>query len=165
MRSYAGRVAGRDESDGTTKGSLPQVWRIPPWQPAALLMLTTVLAAVDIYLRPSTIPAVAAAFVAVSALVAAVCALRYLLVADEDGLWVRHVVSETLVEWQDVERVEMTTAHRSGMTVRITRHNGSYVDVPPSLLLPTLPTTLPKTRSRIHSVATRLNALAAARQA
>lgn len=128
------------------------------------MLLTTALAALDIYRRPSAIPAFAAAFVAVSALVAAVCAMRYLLVADEDGLWVRRIFSETLVEWRDVDRVEMTTAHRSGMTVRITRHDGRYVDVPPSLLLPTLPTTLPKTRSRIHTVAMRLNALAVARQ-
>jgi Bacterial PH domain len=157
-------VAGRGEADEATKGSLPQVWRIPPWQAAALLLLTTALAAIDIYARPSAIPAFAVAFVAVSALVAAVCAIRYLLVADEDGLWVRRVASETLVAWPDVERVELTTAHRSGMTVRITRHDGSYVDVPPSLLLPTVPTTIVKTRSRIHTVATRLNALAAAQQ-
>ncbi|MDT4926880.1 MAG: hypothetical protein QOG01_4593 [Pseudonocardiales bacterium] len=148
----------------TTRASLPQAWHIPPWQPAALLVLTSALAALDIYGRPSTIVMIAAAIVAVAALVAAVCALRYVLIADEDGIWVRRLLTVVLVEWPDVARVEMTTAHRNGMTVRITRHNGSYVDVPPSLLLPTVPTTMPRARSLIHGVATSLNDLAAARQ-
>ncbi|HEX3335305.1 MAG TPA: hypothetical protein VHS54_02520 [Jatrophihabitans sp.] len=148
----------------TTNASLPQVWRIPPWQPAVLFLLTTVLAAVDIYGHPSAVPMFAAALVAVAALVAAVCALRYLMVADDDGIWIRKVFTVSLIEWPDVARAEMTTAHRTGVTVRIIRHDDSYVDVPPSLVLPTLPTTQPNARSMIHSVAMRLNAIAATRQ-
>jgi hypothetical protein len=157
-------VADRDEAPLTAQASLPQVWRIPPWQPAVLLLLTTVLAAVDIYGHPSTVAMIVAAFLAIAALVAAVCAVRYALVADEDGIWVRKVFTVTLVEWTDLAHAELTTAHRTGMTVRITRHDDSYVDVPPSLLLPTVPTTMPKARSIIHNVAMRLNAIAAAHQ-
>jgi hypothetical protein len=46
------------------------------------------------------------------------------------------------------------------VTVRITRRNGSYVDVPSSLVLPTLPTGIRKARSRVSAVAMRLTELA-----
>jgi hypothetical protein len=128
------------------------------------LLLTTVLAAVDIYARPSIIPLLAAAFFAGAALLGAVCAIRFLLVADDDGIWVRRLISVTLVEWSDVDYVALTTEHRSGMTVRINRRDGSHVDVPPSLLLPTVPTKIPTARAMVHGVANRLNALAAARR-
>jgi hypothetical protein len=137
------------------------VWRIPPWQPAALIVLATVLIAIDIYGRPSPGLMLMAGFVAAAALVAAGCAVRYLLVADEDGIWVRRVFTQELVEWHDVAHIEMTTAHRNGMTVRITRVSGAYVDVPPSLLLPTLPMNMRKVRSIVHGTATYLSDLAA----
>jgi len=140
------------------------VWRIPPWQPAALVLLATALGALDIYGRPSSILMIVAAFGAVASLVAAGLWLRYALVADEDGIWVRRVFATDLVEWRDVAEVAMTSAHRSGVTVRITRVDGTYVDVPPSLLLPTRPMTIPKVRSLIHGVATHLGQLAAAHQ-
>jgi hypothetical protein len=146
-----------------TRAGLPQVWRIPPWQAAALLLLTTVLAAVDLYARPSVVPMLVAAFVAVMALFAAVGAIRFLLVADEDGIWVRRLFTVTLVGWADIERVEMASAHRGGMTVRITRRDGTCVDVPPSLVLPAMPTTLPNARRLVQGVANELNSLAAAR--
>jgi hypothetical protein len=150
-------------ADSDPAHRLPQVWRIPPWQPAALILTATALAAVDIYVRPAPLAMFAAAFVAAAALLAAVCAMRYLLVADEDGIWVRRVFREVLVEWGEIARVEMTT-HRGAMTVRVTRTNGSYVDVPPSLLLPTVPRTLPKVRTIIHGVAMHLGDLATAQQ-
>jgi len=164
LRPYAGGVPRPAETQGTTRQNLPQVWRIPPWQPAALVLLATALGALDIYGHPSSIWMIMAAFVAVAALVAAGCWLRYLLVADEDGIWVRRIFAEELVEWRDVAHVAMTSAHRNGMTVRITRVDGSYVDVPPSLLLPTRPTRMPDVRSQIHGIATHLGQLAAAHQ-
>jgi hypothetical protein len=157
-------VAAPEERHGGARLSLPQVWRIPPWQPAALLLLTTGLGAVDIYGRPSTIPMIAAAFVAIAAFVAAVCAMRYLLVADEDGIWVRRVFTQKLVEWHDVARIETTARHRSGITVRIIRDDESYVDVPPSLVLPARPTTIPRAHSIVHRVARQLSELAAAQR-
>jgi hypothetical protein len=159
QQPYAGGVP-RPAERGTTPQSLPQVWRIPPWQPAALVLLATALGALDIYVRPSSIWMIMAALGAVAALGAAALWLRYLLVADEDGLWVRRAFAEELVEWRDVADVAMTSGHRNGMTVRITRVDGSYVDVPPALLLPTRPTTMPKVRSLIHGIATHLDQLA-----
>jgi hypothetical protein len=155
-------VAESEQAPGTADRSLPQVWRISPWQALALLLLTTLLAAVDLYSDVSAMAKVAAAVVAVAALAAASCALRYLLVVDEDGIWVRRLFTVVLVEWPDVDHAEMSTARRSGVTVRIYRHDGTYVDVPPSLVLPTLPTSIPKARYAVHHVAMRLNDIAAA---
>lgn len=154
-------MAGPSKTTDSTRDKLPHVWRIPPWQPAALIVLATVLIAVDMYGRPSPGPMLMAGFVAAAALVAATFAIRYLLVTDADGIWVRRLFTQELVEWHDVAQIEMTTAHRNGMTVRITRGSGTHVDVPPSLLLPTLPMNMRKVRSIVHGTAMYLSEIAA----
>ena len=49
-------------------------------------------------------------------------------------------------------------------TVRITRRNGNFVDVPPSLFQPTLPTGARKALAIVGTAARRLNELAATGQ-
>ena len=145
--------------------SLPLVWRIPPWQPAGLILLAAVLLALVLYGHHSPGPLLLMAVIALAALVSAWYAARLLLVADEDGLWIRRAFSAPqLTEWRDVSRIEMEQVHGNTVTVRITRQNGSFADVPPSLLLPTLPTGIRKQRARVHSVAVQLNAVAVGRR-
>ncbi len=143
---------------------LPQEWRIPPWQPAGLLLAVSVLAALDIYGDPSTAVKIAAAFLALVLLVGAVLATRYLLVADEQGIWVRNVFGEVGVPWSDLRDVDVIDSKRGASTVRIYRQDGTFVDVPPALLQPTLPTKIEKARAVVHGVGARLEHLAATRR-
>jgi hypothetical protein len=160
-RPYAGAVREPAESQPAdsrpaTPPSLPRAWRIPPWQPAALILLGTVLIALDLYAHISTAAKATAALIALAALVAAGCAARFLLVADDDGIWVRRLFGERLVEWSEVAKVETVVLHRNAMTVRITRIDGSHLDVPPSLVQPALPTGMRKAQKAIGVVATEL---------
>jgi hypothetical protein len=93
--------------------------------------------------------------------VAAGLALRYLLVADEDGIWLRSVRSEQLVEWRDLADIDVTHVRGTTVTVRITRTDGKFVDVPPTLLQPTLPTGARRARTLVGLVARRLLEIAA----
>lgn len=149
----------------SVRGSqLPQEWRIPPWQPAVLMLVATGLLALDLYASLSPGALIMTAIIAAAALVGAVLAIRYVLVADDDGIWVRHIIRTDLVEWADVAEVEMAVGRRNSTTIRITRRAGGHVDVPPSLLLPTLPTKMARVRSIMHGTATQLSEFAAARQ-
>lgn len=150
--------------DRSGSQDLPQEWRIPPWQPAVLVLVATGLLALDLNAHLSAGALVMTGIIAAASLLGAVVALRYLLVADEDGIWVRHLVRTDLVEWSDVKDVEMAVGRRNATTIRISRWAGGHVDVPPSLLLPTLPTKMAKVRSIMHGTATHLKELAAARR-
>lgn len=143
---------------------MPQTWRIPSWQPAALILIAAVLLALDIYGSLGFGPLLLTAVLAGAALVSAGLAVRYLLVADEEGIWVRSVFSEQVVEWPDVADIDVTHVRGTTMTVRITRRNGKFVDVPPTLLQPTLPTGARKARAVVGTVARRLIDITAQQQ-
>jgi len=49
-------------------------------------------------------------------------------------------------------------AVRGSDTVRLVRQDGSYVDVPPSLLQPAKPTSKPRALAQLNSVANQLEA-------
>jgi hypothetical protein len=144
--------------------ALPREWRIPPWQPAALFLAVSALAAYDIYGSPSLSTVVATAFLAVVFAVLGAVAARYLLVADEDGLWVRGIRGEQHVAWPDFKEVEVVPGRRGSTTIRIVRVDGSWVDVPPSLLLPTLPMKIANARAVMYDVAGVLADLGEARR-
>ncbi|HEY2273173.1 MAG TPA: PH domain-containing protein [Jatrophihabitantaceae bacterium] len=141
--------------------TLPQTWRIPSWQPAALIVFATALLALDIYASLSLGPLVLTVLLAVAALATAGLAVRYQMVADDEGIWVRGVFSEELVEWRDIADIDVTHVRGTTMTVRITRRNGKFVDVPPTLVQPTLPTGVRKARALVGDVARELLDLAA----
>src|SRR6478735_318509 len=98
---------------------LPLVWRIPPWQPAALILLATVLFAFDLYGDLGLGALVMTLAIAAAALVGAVFAIRLSLVADDDGIWVRRFFRERLVAWSEVADVRATLVSRNTMTIRI----------------------------------------------
>jgi hypothetical protein len=140
---------------------LSQAWRIPSWQPAGLILLAAALLAYDIYGSPGLGPLLATAVIAAAALVGAAVAMRSLLVADEDGIWVRSLFRTTLVDWDDITDIDVVHVRGTTYTVRITRRNGTVVDVPPTLLQPTLPTGARKAHAAVGTVARRLVELAA----
>jgi hypothetical protein len=145
-----------DVADSHPSTALPQFWRVPPWQAAALILVATVLLALIIYGDFPLAPEVMLGAVAAAALVGAGLAVRFLLVADDDGIWVRRVFSEQLVEWDEVATIEMVHVHANTPTLRIERSNGTHVDVPPTLLQPALPTNIGKTRALVGTVARQL---------
>jgi hypothetical protein len=89
----------------------------------------------------------------------AVSWLRMYLVADDDGVGVRHLRNELWTPWRDIDRVEVVSGVRGANTIRIARRNGSYVDVPPSLLQPALPTSKPRALARLDGIARDINDL------
>ncbi len=143
---------------------LPREWRIPPWQPAALFLVVSGLAAYDLYGSPSVTTVIVTVFLAVVFGALGILATRYLLVADEDGVWVRGLTGERHVPWPELKSVDVVAGRRGSTTVRIVRADGSFVDVPPSLLLPTLPTKIDKARAVMYGTAGVLEELAAARR-
>jgi hypothetical protein len=143
---------------------LPLVWRIPPWQPAALILLATVLLGFDLYGDPGVGALVMTVAIAAAALVGAAFAMRLLLVADDDGIWVRRFFRERLVPWADVAEVQAALVSRNTMTIRISLRQGGHVDVPPSLLLPTLPTKVRNAQTAVHQAAMQLSRVAAQRR-
>ena len=143
---------------------LPCEWRIPPWQPAALFLAVSALLALDIYGHPSLRVLIVTGFLAVVFLCLAVPAARYLLVADEDGVWVRGLLSERGMRWRELRDIDLVDGRRGAGTMRIYRVDGTFLDVPPSLLLPTLPTKIERARGVIRGVAGQLEMLAAERR-
>jgi hypothetical protein len=152
-------MAGHSEPDEVTE--LPLVWRIPPWQPAGLILLATILLAIDLYGDLSVGALIMTAAIAAAALVVAAFAIRLALVADDYGIWVRRLFKVRIVPWRDVASVGATPVSRNNLTVRIGLREGGFVDVPPSLLLPTLPTKVRNAQTNVHLVALKLSRLAA----
>ena len=153
-------MPGRPSDARAAHPSLPIVWRIPPWQVALLILVATGSIAWALYGHLSAGATLMAAVVAAAALVGAVFGMRYALVADDEGLWVRRVFAQHAIEWADVADIDTELVHRNLMTVRITRGNGSFLDVPPSLLQPTLPTNVRRAHARVAEVARILAELA-----
>ncbi len=136
-----------------------QSWRVPPALPAATLLVVSGAAALNIYGHPTPPARYFTIVLAVVCLAAAVSWLRMFLFADGEGVGVRHLRSEVWTPWRDIDRVEVVSGVRGASTVRITRRNGTFVDVPPSLLQPALPTSKPKSRARLDGIAREINAL------
>ena len=149
------------EPDRSAPPKLPQVWRIPPWQPAVLILLATGLLALDLYGSLSLGPLLMTVAIAVAALVSAGASLRYVLVADTDGVGVRRLFGEDFIPWADVADIDVTNANLNAVTIRITRKAGPAVDVPTVLVQPTLPTNIRRSRAMVGEIARRLLATAA----
>lgn len=143
---------------------LPVVWRVPPWQPAALNVVAAVLLAVLLYASPSAAAVVGLGVGALAAVTGAVLAMRYLLVADEEGVVVRRALSTHAIPWTHLASVEAIVTRGVTMTVRLTATDKTIVDVPPTLVQPTLPTNVRKAHAMVHARALQLAELAAGRR-
>jgi len=91
-------------------------------------------------------------------LAAAVLALRMYLGVDADGVVVRYFRRPVWLPWSQIARVEVAAGVRGSDTVRLVRHDGSYVDVPPSLLQPSAPTSKPRAIARLNGIVKQIEA-------
>jgi len=131
----------------------PLSWRVPPYQPALLMLVVCAVAALNIYAHPSETVRATTLVLGGGVLMAAVLALRMYLEVDADGVLVRFLARPVWLPWSQISRVEVVSAVRGSDTVRLVRHDGSHVDVPPSLLQPSTPTSKPRALARLNGIA------------
>jgi hypothetical protein len=131
----------------------PLSWRVPPYQPALLMLVVCAVAALNIYAHPSQTVRAMTLVLGAAVLAAAVLTLRMYLGVDADGVIVRYLARPVWLPWSQLSRVEVVSAVRGSDTVRLVRHDGSYVDVPPSLLQPSAPTSKPRALARLNGIA------------
>lgn len=134
------------------------VWRFPPWQPAVLILVAAACAAFNIYGHPSSTNRLLTVAAAVVALAVSVALLRMALVVDSDGIAVRFLRDVQWVPWSQVKQIGIADV-RGNETVRVIRLDDTQVDVPPSLLQPTRPTSKPKASAQLRFVVSQISAL------
>lgn len=133
-------------------------WRVPPYQPALLMLLVCGAAALNIYGHPSQTVRIVTLALGALALGMAVFALRMYLQVDDEGVLVRYLLRPAWLPWPDIARVEVVSNVRGADTVRLVRPDGTYVDVPPSLLQPARPTSKPRAQAQLASIGKELEA-------
>ena len=136
----------------------PLSWRVPPYQPALLMLVVCAVAAWNIYGHPSETARALTLVLGAAVLAAAVLALRMYLGVDADGVVVRYFRRPVWLPWSQIARVEVAAGVRGSDTVRLVRHDGSYVDVPPSLLQPSAPTSKPRATARLNGIVKQIEA-------
>lgn len=138
--------------------SAPLVWRIPAYQPALLLLFVCGCAALNLYGHPSSNVRIFTLAFGLLALGCAVAALRMHLIADTDGVAVRQLRSEAWTPWPEVAEFVVVHGVRGASTLRMIRTDGSFVDVPPSLLQPSRPTGKQQALAQLDGVLRQLSA-------
>lgn len=136
----------------------PLYWRVPPYQPALLMLVVCGSAALNIYGHPSQTVRVVTLALGVLALGLAAAALRMYLQVDAEGVLVRYLLRPSWLPWSEIARVEVVSGVRGADTLRVVRHDGSYVDVPPSLLQPARPTSKPRAFAQLTSIGNEIEA-------
>jgi hypothetical protein len=136
-----------------TDPSAPLVWRVPSWQPTVMMLFVCGVVALNLYASPNTLVRVVTIGVGAVAFVSAIEGLRMYLVVDRDGIGFRGLFRTHDVDWSDISAITVRRSGRSGPTLRITRADGSYADVSPSLVLPTKPTGTAKTLAQLADTA------------
>ena len=133
--------------------SAPLVWRVPAWQPSVMMLFVCGVVALNLYLSPNTLVRILTIGLGAVAFVSAIEGLRMYLVADRDGVGFRGLLRTHNVDWPDIQSISVRRSGFNGPTLRITRADGSYADVPPSLMLPTKPTGTTKTLAQLGDTA------------
>jgi len=136
-----------------TDPSAPLVWRVPAWQPTVLMLFVCGVVALNLYLSPNTLVRIVTIGLGALAFVAAIEGLRMYLVADQYGIGFRGLLRTHNIDWSDIQSISVRRRGFNGPTLRITRTDGSYADVPPSLMLPTKPTGTVKTLAQLGDTA------------
>jgi hypothetical protein len=88
----------------------------------------------------------------------AVASLRMFLLVNGEGIKVRYLGRAVSIPWSQIEGIEIASGVRGSDTIRFNRADGSYVDTPPSLLQPALPTSKSAARRRLKVVLGQLEA-------
>lgn len=138
--------------------SAPAVWRVSPVQVALLILFACPCAAVNIYGHPSAALRTVTLAAGVAALVAALVSLRMYLVVDDEGIAVRFVHREQWLPWSSVAHIEVVSGVRGSDTIRVSRADRTYVDVPPSLLQPSRPVGKPAAGRLLRDAVRRIEA-------
>jgi hypothetical protein len=136
----------------------PLVWRIPAYQPALLILVLCGAAALNIYGHPSLAVRIGTLVIGLACGGLAVIALRLQLVATDDGVALRTALSNSWLPWSQLADLEVVPEVRGAPTVRLNRVDGRYLDVPPSLLQPTLPTSKQRAMGQLDHAARQLRA-------
>ncbi|MEO6702648.1 MAG: PH domain-containing protein [Jatrophihabitantaceae bacterium] len=134
------------------------VLRIPAYQPALLMLVVCGTVALNIYAHPSSVVRIVTLAIAASCAGLAVIALRLQLIAAEDGIAVRTLTREHWLPWSQLADLEVVPEVRGAATLRLVRLDGSYLDVPPSLLQPSKPTSKQRAIGQLEHLARQLRA-------
>ncbi|HEX2903703.1 MAG TPA: hypothetical protein VHO01_09635 [Jatrophihabitans sp.] len=142
-----------------------QVWRIPPYQPALLMLVLVAAAALNIYAHPSATVRILTLAAGLGCGVLSLVSLRLHLVTNADGISVQQLRKHEWIDWAELDTVEVVGNLRGAPSLRLNRLDGTYVEVPPSLLQPTRPTAKQAVVSRLYQLAAQLEAQARAARA
>jgi hypothetical protein len=132
-------------------------WRVPPAYAAILFLVVSACAAANIYLRPSGQVRGFTIVLGIGAFVWAIACMRMYLFADRDGVGLRFVGRQRWLPWSEIARIDVVSGVRGAHTIRLNRHDSSYVDVPPSLLQPAKPTKKPDALARLKGIVAQLD--------
>jgi Bacterial PH domain len=136
----------------------PLTWRIPPWQPALLFLIAAGCAAANAYVHVSVVVRIVTIVVGVAALAMGIFAVRMYFVVDDEGVGVRRLWRERSLDWDDIAEVSVIRRGFDTLTLRVISHDGRYLDVPQSLLMPSRPTGKARVRAQLGDVARRIEA-------
>lgn len=139
-----------------------QVWRIPAYQPALLMLVLVAAAALNIYAHPSVTLRIVSLAIGLGCAGLAVAALRLHLVCTPEAISVQQLRKHEWVEWPELDSVEVVGNVRGAPSLRLNRVDGSYVEVPPSLLQPTKPSSKQAVLARLNQLAAQFEARARA---
>ena len=133
----------------------PIVYKVPEWQTATLLVLAAVFLFLALYVNLGLFVRILAGMLSVILIGAGVVAFRSYLVADDEGIGTRGVLSEHSVHWDDLDTIRVA-GHHGALTLRITRSDRTEFDVRPALVLPLKPMSTQKARARLETMAREL---------
>ena len=142
----------------TAPSRAPLTWRIPAWQPALLFLVAAGCAAVNAYAHASTLVRVITIAVGVVALAMGIFAVRMYFVVDDEGVGVRRLWRERSLDWDDIAEVSVIRRGFDTLTLRVITHDGRYLDVPQSLLMPSRPTGKARVRAQLGDIARQIEA-------
>jgi hypothetical protein len=154
-------VLGASRSRNRTSSIVPDVRedddgridiRVPVWNTAALILVATAMAAVNLYTSPGIGARVITVLAGIAALVGAFIAYRMYLVADDDGVGVRGLWRTESIDWPDLADVGIIEHRVTTMRLQLERKDGTVVNVPQSLTTPSKPTSKPVARARLETL-------------
>ena len=140
----------------------PIVYKVPEWQTATLLTLGAVFLFLALYVDLGLFVRILAGMISLTVIAAGIVALRSYLVADDEGIGTRGVLSERSVHWEDLDDIRVA-GHHGALTLRITCADRTEFDVRPALVLPLKPMSTHKARVRLDNIARELRGRAPTR--
>jgi hypothetical protein len=133
----------------------PIVYKVPEWQTATLFVLAAVLLFLALYVNLGLFVRILAGMLSLILIVAGIVAVRSYLVADDQGIGTRGLLSEQSVHWDDLDNIRVV-GHHGALTLRIVRSDRTEFDVRPALVLPLKPISTQKARVRLEEMAREL---------